>query len=229
MSNDVLEKINSLPHPGWRHRIDVGDGIVTPGREDSSRELQRLAVDGDLSGKRVLDIGCSDGYFSFACEQRGAQVTAIDNFSSSPDFDGINGFTIAAELLGSSATLIDMSVYDIDQLEGSFDVILMVNVLYHLRHPALALDKIFAGLAPGGKLHLKTYFHQDFRFGPLGFDIRRGPYARFFAGAELNNDPSNWWGLNRACIEALLKSSGFHTIRKTALFRDRIYYTATRG
>ena len=128
MTNEIEEKISAISPPGWRHRINVGQGIVTPGREDSSLEMERLQVETDLTEKRVLDIGCSDGYFSFACEQRGATVIAIDNFISTPNQDGQNGFTIAAGLLGSSANLIEMSVYDIDSIEGEFDVILFINV-----------------------------------------------------------------------------------------------------
>lgn len=228
MSKDVLDKIDSIAPPGWRHRIDVGQGIVTPGREDSSLEIGRLQLDTDLTGKRVLDIGCSDGYFSFACEQRGAKVTAIDDFTSTPSQNGLNGFTIAAGLLGSSATLTEMSVYDIDSLEGEFDIILLINVLYHLRHPALAIDKIYSKLAVGGKLYVKSHFHQDFRLGSFGFDLTRKSFAKFYEGSELNNDPSNWWGLNRRCIEALLRSAGFKETQMTARFRDRIYYSATK-
>jgi tRNA (mo5U34)-methyltransferase len=229
MNNDILDKINSIAPPGWRHKIDVGQGVVTPGREDSSKEMNRLHIDTDLSDKRVLDIGCSDGYFSFACEQRGAEVTAIDNFTSTPSQGGVNGFAIAADLLNSKATLINMSVYDIEELDGMYDTVLLINVLYHLRHPALAIDKIYSKLVPGGKLHIKSHFHQDFRLGSLGFDFNRKPIAKFYEGSELNNDPSNWWGLNRLCIEAMLRSAGFKNIKKTAQFRDRIYYTVTKG
>ncbi len=157
----------------------------------------------------MLDVGCSDGYFSFECENRGAKVTAIENFTSSPDNKGLNGFKIATDLLNSNAQFFNMSVYDLDQLDEDYDIVLFLNVLYHLRHPALALDKIYSKLLPGGKLLMKTYFHQDIRFRSIGFDYRQKPYARFFEGNELNNDPSNWWGLNRRCIEALLRSSGF--------------------
>ena len=228
MTNEILDKVSSISHPGWRHRIDVGGGVITPGREDSSLELNRLQIDPDLLGKRLLDIGCSDGYYSFACEQRGAQVTSIDDFTSTPNNEGVNGFSIAAELLDSKARFIDMSVYDIDSIEGEFDVILLINVLYHLRHPALAVDKIYSKMAVGGKLYLKTHFHQDIRFGAFGCDYNRQPIAKFYEGSELNNDPSNWWGLNKKCIEALLRSSGFTKITKTAKYRDRIYYCATK-
>ncbi len=228
MTEKILEKIRSIPALDWRHQIDVGSGVITPGREDSAGDLKRLHLDTDLSGKSVLDIGCSDGYFSFVCERRGAQVTAIDNFTSSPIHGGIHGFKIAAELLDSKAKFINMSAYDIDSIEGNFDTILFLNVLYHLRHPALAIDKIYSKLTFGGKLYLKTYFHQDIRFRSVGFDLKRAPFARFYENNELNDDPSNWWGLNRRCIEALLRSAGFKQIKKTARYRDRIYYCAVK-
>ncbi len=224
----ILQKITTIPNPGWRHRIDVGHGIITPGREDSTIDIKRLALEIDLSNNKVLDIGCSDGYFSFECEARGAKVTAIENFTSTPDNNGISGFSIASDMLDSSVQFFNMSVYDLDQLHDNYDIILFLNVLYHLRHPTLALDKIYSKLRPGGKLLMKTYFHQDIRFRSIGFDYRWKPYARFFEGNELNNDPSNWWGLNRRCIEALLRSCGFQAIEKTGKYSDRLYYCAQK-
>ena len=230
MTDEILERINAIAPPGWRHRIDVGHGIVTPGRENSLGDVRRLAIPDDLSGKRVLDIGCSDGYFSFECERRGALVTAIDDFTSTPYNDGQHGFKIAAELLNSKARFVTLSVYDIDQLEEEYDVILLLNVLYHLRHPALALDLIYEKLAPGGLLLLKSYFHQDIRFKKLGFgfDLTKLPLGRFFESNELNNDPSNWWGLNWRCIEAMLRSAGYKNVTKTAQHMNRIYYSAEK-
>ena len=68
-------------HGRWWHEIEVAPGIVTPG-DDSNRMklpiLDSLGFPADLSGRRVLDIGCSDGYFSFEAEKRGAQVVAMD-------------------------------------------------------------------------------------------------------------------------------------------------------
>ena len=72
MTKKILEKVASIPPPGWRHRVDVGHGIITPGREDSTIDIKRLSLDDDLSSIKILDIGCSDGYFSFECESRGA-------------------------------------------------------------------------------------------------------------------------------------------------------------
>lgn len=46
---------------------------------DNLETLKRLELSDDLSGKRVLDIGAWDGFYSFECEKRGAKVLAIDN------------------------------------------------------------------------------------------------------------------------------------------------------
>ena len=63
----------------WYHQIELAPGIVTPGVNDSPavlRNLEALGLPDDCSGLRVLDIGCRDGFFSFAMEARGANVTS---------------------------------------------------------------------------------------------------------------------------------------------------------
>ena len=81
---DRAEKLKTLAElPQWRHRIPLGDGLVTPGREDCEAEVARLGWPASFAGQRVLDIGCSDGYYAFESERRGAhEVLAIDDMSS---------------------------------------------------------------------------------------------------------------------------------------------------
>ena len=75
--------------PFWWHSIDLGDGIVTPGRKGAEQLAEELATMRlpDLRGKTVLDIGAWDGYFSFAAERLGGTVTAFDYFEWSTDTD----------------------------------------------------------------------------------------------------------------------------------------------
>ena len=90
------------------------------------------------SGKRALDIGCYEGFFSFAMERRGAEVVATDLWAY-----GSNGFKLCKELLGSNVEYRQASVYDLNpETFGYFDVVLFAGVLYHLRHPLLALDRV---------------------------------------------------------------------------------------
>lgn len=65
----------------WWHKIDLGNGIVTRGIDDSARRLQQIKMPEDLRGMTVIDIGAWDGFFSFEAERRGAsRVLATDSF-----------------------------------------------------------------------------------------------------------------------------------------------------
>jgi len=226
--DDILQQVATLPL--WRHRITLPHGVVTPGREDGETELARLDLPSDLHGRRVLDVGCSDGFFSFECERRGAAVIGIDDFSSTPFSEGQSGFEIAKRVLNAKAEWRKQSVYELDPEKlGTFDLVLFLNTLYHLRHPLLGLEKIAAVLRPEGVMVLKTYFYRDVRIRGRGFDIFRRPIMRFFETDELNHDPSNWWAPNRTCLEAILGASGFTDLIKMGVYSDRIYYRCSKA
>lgn len=217
----------------WRHRIPLGHDIVTPGSEDTEAELGRLNIPQSLEGKRVLDVGCSDGYYSFVCEQRGATVVAVDDESSLLAGTTVNGFTTARDLRGSA---VDYRIADVHDLTpddvGTFDLILFVNVLYHLENPMLALRRLAALAEPGAEMILKTYYRTDVRFWArgrcLGFDVDRKPKWWFFPGTELGGDPTNWWAPNRTGLLAILDASGWSDAEVTGVWRDRLYVTARR-
>jgi SAM-dependent methyltransferase len=131
----------------WYHSIDLGDGIVTPGVDPSPQKLRRLHLPEDLSGKTVLDVGAWDGFFSFEAERRGAErVLATDSYAwSGVDWGSKRGFELARTRLGSTVEDMDVDVLDLSpQGVGVFDVTLFLGVLYHLRHPMLALEKVAA-------------------------------------------------------------------------------------
>lgn len=136
----IQKKIDKVK---WRHRIKLGENIFTPGRADSQATLETIDLPENLTGKSVLDIGCSDGFFSFECERRGAKrVVAVDDFSSLL-ISKNQGFSIAKELLGSKVTLIEKDFLKTSPEElGQFDIVLFLGVLYHLRYPQLAIDKL---------------------------------------------------------------------------------------
>ena len=70
---------NTMRNIKWWHRIDLGDGRITPGRDATQEKLETLHLPNSLSGKTVLDIGAWDGFFSFEAERRGAvRVLATD-------------------------------------------------------------------------------------------------------------------------------------------------------
>src|SRR3546814_7573965 len=49
---------------------------------------------------------------------------------------------LAAEVHGMDITFQQLSVYDVAALAEPFDIVIFMGVLYHLRHPLLALDLI---------------------------------------------------------------------------------------
>src|SRR4051812_19563523 len=122
----------------WYHVFQLTDAVRTPGithpgvlqtQEAVLKALRAL----DLTGKRVLDIGCRDGLFCFAAEKQGArEVVGIDNDLS----------PAATEFLipyfKSNVRMHRLNLYDLGaRLNdlGTFDVIIFAGVLYHLRYP----------------------------------------------------------------------------------------------
>jgi len=188
----------------WYHTIDLGGGVVTPGVDDSPVRLARVQLPPSLEGKTVLDIGAWDGFFSFECERRGAaRVVAADHFSWHGTGWGTKaGFTLAREALGSHVEDIDIDVMDLTpERVGTFDVVLFLGVLYHLRHPFLALERV-ASVA-------REYLIVETVVDLVGF---RRPAMAFYPGRELNKDPTNWWGPNLPAVKGMLESLGFREV-----------------
>lgn len=206
---EIHRRIASVPY--WHHRIEVTPDIATPGAYDPSDLLQRLEL-GDVGGKRVLDVGTRDGYFAFACERLGAEVVTID--SSPPE---ITGFEVARELLGSRVDYQVGNVYDLTAAQaGTFDIVLFLGVIYHLRHPLLALDRlrdVCRGTIYVESLVCDSSFFVDLeRTEPLATlapSLAKLPLAQFLPYGRFHRDWTNKWVPNVACLEALLEDALF--------------------
>jgi tRNA (mo5U34)-methyltransferase len=202
----------------WYHTIDLGGGIVTRGVDDSKLRLARVQLPESLAGKSVLDIGAWDGFFSFECERRGAaRVVAADHFSWHGTGWGTKaGFTLARQALGSRVEDLDIDVMDLTpERVGSFDLVLFLGVLYHLRHPFLALERVAS--VTRGQLILETVVDL------VGF---RRPAMAFYPGRELNNDPTNWWGPNVPAVRGMLESLGFNQVSVPTSLPNAMYRAA---
>jgi tRNA (mo5U34)-methyltransferase len=198
----------------WFHTIDLGNGVITPGIDNSPQRLEKLGMPEDLRGMTVLDIGAYNGFFSFEAERRGAdRVVACDFPSWTGKEEGKRGFDLARRALNSKVEDIYMDVFDISpESIGSFDLVLFLGVLYHLKHPLLALERVFS--VTGRRLILET--HVDMIY-------TRRPAMVFYPNAELDKNPSNWWGPNPAAIEAMLRTVGFRRVEKFSEMRSRTY------
>jgi tRNA (mo5U34)-methyltransferase len=185
----------------WYHIIDLGNGVVTPGANDTPRFMPRIGLPKDLTGKTVLDVGAWDGAYSFEAERHGAaRVLATDHFCwSGPGWGTKAGFDLARRALRSHVEDQDIDVFDLSpQSVGTFDIVLFLGVLYHLQDPLGAMRRLAA--VTREMLILETEVDL--------FYIRR-PAIAIYPGTELSNDPTNWCGPNPAAVIALLKCAGF--------------------
>ena len=192
----------------WWHTIDLGNSVVTPGADDSPAKLDFIHMPDDFSGRSVLDVGAWDGFFSFEAERRGARrVLATDSFSWGGGGWGTKrGFELARRALGSRVEDRDIDVLDLSpEALGVFDDVLFLGVLYHMRDPLRALERVAA--VTGERLILETQ---------IELAQSRKPVMVFFPGAELAGDVSNWWGPNPAAVEAMLRSVGFRRVERVA-------------
>lgn len=206
----------------WFHNLHLPGGLRTAPDHPLGdfpdckwRRVSRVLPE-DLSGWRVLDIGCNAGFYSFALAARGAEVLAIDT-----DERYLAQAEWAAERLelARPPRFRRMSVYGIGKLRHDFDLVWFMGVAYHLRHPLLALDLVRA-LQPGFLMFQMMGFPDapaleppaDF---PLdGRDRLREPgWPRLaFVEHRLAADPTNWWLANDACAQAMLRSAGFRPL-----------------
>ncbi|HXE76452.1 MAG TPA: methyltransferase domain-containing protein [Candidatus Xenobia bacterium] len=181
----------------WWHSIDLGDGRITPGvhpLEELRRNYARLRLPDDLRGKRLLDIGCWDGFYSFEAERRGAEVVAVDCWQP-------KNFFVAHRALRSRVQFHEMSVYEVSkQRLGTFDYVLFLAVLYHLRHPLLALERVCEVTRDVAVIESHV-IDNLFPFPE--------PVMQFYEFDELGGQFDNWWGPNSDCARRMARAAGF--------------------
>ncbi|HEY0421568.1 MAG TPA: TIGR04290 family methyltransferase [Acetobacteraceae bacterium] len=202
----------------WFHNIDLGGVSTAPDHflgDYPSVKWRRFAhaLPQDLTGRSVLDIGCNGGFYAIEMKRRGAaRVLGID---SDPDYLAQARF--AAEATGQDIEFRTMSVYDLGAIGERFDIVLFMGVLYHLRHPLLALDLIHEHVA-GDMLVFQSMQRGAPDVFPVGEDFDFWDTAPFddagwpklhFIERRYAHDDTNWWVPNRACAEAMLRSAGF--------------------
>jgi tRNA (mo5U34)-methyltransferase len=200
----------------WHHSIDLGNGIVTPGQDNSRKKLERLRLPESFAGKTVLDIGAWDGFFSFEAERRGAKrVLATDSFvwRGNVDWAGKRGFDLSKRVLGSKVEEKEIDVLDLSpEKVGTFDVVFFLGVLYHMKHPLLALERV-ASVA------------KDFLVLETAVDMLRykRPAMAFYVGDDVGRDVTNWCGPNPAAVVGMLKTVGFKRVEVVAGLRSPVF------
>jgi len=205
----------------WFHNIDL-DGVQTAPNHflgdypNIKFKMFGHALPEDLAGRTVLDIGCNAGFYSIEMKRRGAdRVVGID-------FDDryLDQARFAAEVKGQDIEFRKLSVYDVAELGEKFDIVIFMGVLYHLRHPLLALDLIhdhvagdlliYQSMQRGSSDDYPIQADYDF-FQQDHFSDPAYPKLHFIEH-EYAGDWTNWWAPNAACSAAMLRSAGFQVV-----------------
>ena len=212
---DNQKQIERLAKLGWYHSIELPDGSVIPGHQSIEQlrtRLRQFHIPEDLTGKRVLDIGAWDGWFSFEMERRGAAVLALDSTKNTRLIE-------AKSLLGSR---LDYHIGDICRLTakdiGTFDIVLFLGVLYHLKHPLLALENV-CGMTRDMACIESFVTDND----PTGI-----PAMEFYETTELRGQLDNWCGPNTSCLLAFARTAGFARVQLESVLAERAHVSAYR-
>jgi len=219
----------------WYHRIDLGDGVETPGHFRMADYLSHYHFPESMDGMRVLDVGASTGFFAYEFERRGAaEVVGIElpsweahdwtprqrrELGKKSDHDRekddrevmIDGFTIVGEALGSTRVKrVFKPIYELtaDEL-GTFDIVFSGAMLMHVRDPILGIQRMRECCKPGGRLIVSISASMS--------DVE-GPVAKFVG--EWNQ--CNWWQMSPQCLDEVLKCCDFDRIenRETYTLKD---------
>jgi len=214
--DDIAKRVEELGP--WFHNMTLNGVATAPhhplGDYPSIKWKSFAAAIAPLvPGRTVLDIGCNGGFYSIEMARLGAsRVVAIDERE-----DYLEQARFAANVAGARIEFRCQTVYDVASLREQFDIVLFMGVLYHLRHPLLALDLIhehaardvlvFQSMLRGSSDVMQLAENYTF-WEDAHFDAPSYPKMHFVEH-RYANDQTNWWIPNRACAEAMLRSAGF--------------------
>lgn len=222
--SNIPERIAQLGP--WFHNLHLPDGSQTAPDHflgDFPRyKWHEIAphLPENLTDKKVLDIGCNAGYYSFELARRGAQVTAMDI-----DEHYLEQARWAARIfnLDRQVKFRQQGVYELSESTEKYDLIWFMGVFYHLRYPLLALDLIrrccsgkmvFQTLTMPGENELPI--KEDYGLQEREVMAQDGWPKMAFIEHRIAGDPTNWWAPNHAAVEALLRAAGFNHIQRIA-------------
>lgn len=213
----------------WYHKIDLGEGIVTPGYDfDAIWNIIRKTRDSlSYDNKTVLDIASFDGMWAFEAETLGAKtVVATDCY-----YETYKKFLFCRDVLNSNVIpYYNVSPYNVyerldvffqEDLSGTkpyerlFDIVQHLGLLYHLREPFLSLSQARSVLKAEGYLLIETAVVVDETSSYMMFNGIPSPEPRIY------DDPTTWWAPTILCLKEMLKASLFEPIEETIQILDK--------
>jgi len=179
----------------------------------------------EYQGRRVLDVGPANGFFTFEMERRGAEVTALD-LGTQGEWDSVphsfldvnsvranlqenvrrveNAFWFAHQRLQSNAKLVHGSVYDTPALVQPVETALMGNVLQHVRDPFRAIEQV-AKVVADTIVISEAVWHDDEAF-------LTAEAMWLIPRADTPYCTHSWWQVSPAMVTAILRILGFPQI-----------------
>lgn len=229
--NSLSEQVNEIT---WHHTIDLGDGLVTHGLSGrmippeffpdvSGRTVLDIgAWDGWYSflaerqgASRVValdhyvwcvDLKARTEYWD-ECRAKGIlpDVSRDEGDFWRDDMPGRRGFDLAREALHSQVEpmVADFMTMDLEQL-GTFDVVLYLGVLYHMREPLTALERVRRTTAQVAMIETEAVWIP-------GAEEDASLFA-FYPGDELGRDYGNWFAPNEQALHGLCRAAGFSKV-----------------
>lgn len=223
----------------WFQNIDLGRELRTKLAPCANEPLNhpqptwehiRPCLPSNLAGKSVLDVGCNAGFYCFESKRLGAaRVLGIDSQRRE-----IAQARLAAGILGLDVSFMRRSVYDLSIADiGCFDLVFALGLLYHCRHPLLALEHL-AEVTHGTLILESAVAPPRWTVAPetslLG-GLARPLTSAFFLenGPDEKEAVFNWFLPTASCLAALLRSAGFTNVRHVPISETRAIFLAERG
>ena len=149
-TRDKIVEVRDFLAP-WSHNIALPHGLYTAERDEyypAHREMMRVVAErlgGTFEGRRIVDIGCLEGFFSIECALRGAEVLGIDG-----KLLNVRKCEFVRSVLDvRRARFVQGDAMDVRcDAVGRFDAILALGLLYHLDNPYAFLENM-AGVCDG--------------------------------------------------------------------------------
>ncbi len=153
----------------WYHAIDLGDGLVTPGRFSPGVPpnytifpVWRLLEDIDVTGLDCIDVGTTDGIVAFALKQEGAATVVATDRGDRPSF------SLVRDHLGLDVPYLPGSTLDGSDihrklaaagLPQKYDLVVLAGVIYHAYDPLIVLMQARRLLKRNGLIIVETVAH----------------------------------------------------------------------
>lgn len=226
---EILAEVKRLEP--WFHRIDLGGGLYTKTESVMGepvdhplgpwQTIQKL-LPPDLSEKTLLDVGCNAGFYAFEAKRRGARrVLGVDG-----QRQHVRQGLFVRKVLGLDVEFRRLNVYELSaRTVGQFDITLALGLLYHLKHPILALENLYqvtkelliieTAIMPPERTP-ESFVH------PLGEkQMLLHPLAFVENPADAKEQVFNWFLPGIEALKALLRTTGFDEVEVVEVKNER--------